>query len=81
MKEWEYLVKRNHEILARHTGQPLDKVIRDTDRDYFMGPEDAKDYGIIDAVYSVQGESLIAQQHDAEQAAAGVSPEASPDTA
>ena len=81
MKEWEYLVKRNHEILARHTGQPLDKVIRDTDRDYFMGPEDAKDYGIIDAVYSVQGESLIAQQHDAEQAAAGASPEASPDTA
>ena len=81
MKEWEYLVKRNHEILARHTGQPLDKVIRDTDRDYFMGPEDAKDYGIIDAVYSVQGESLIAQQHDAEQAAAGDSSEAKPDTA
>jgi ATP-dependent Clp protease protease subunit len=81
MKEWEYLVKRNHEILARHTGQPLDKVIRDTDRDYFMGPEEARDYGIIDAVYSVQGESLIAQQHDAEQAASGAKPEASPDTA
>jgi ATP-dependent Clp protease, protease subunit len=81
MKEWEYLVKRNHEILARHTGQPLDKVIRDTDRDYFMGPDEAKDYGIIDAVYTVQGESLIAQQHDAEQAASGGSPEAKPDTA
>ncbi len=80
MKEWEFLVKRNHEILAKHSGQPLDKVIRDTDRDYFMGPDEAKDYGIIDAVYSVQGESLIAQQHDAEQAT-GKRTEASPDTA
>ncbi len=70
MKEWEYLVRRNHEILARHSGQPLDKVVRDTDRDYFMGPDEARDYGIIDAVYSVQGESLIAQLHDAERAAA-----------
>jgi ATP-dependent Clp protease protease subunit len=65
MKEWEYLVQRNHEILARHTGQPLDKIVRDTDRDYFMGPEEAKDYGIIDAVYSVTSDSLIAQAHDA----------------
>jgi ATP-dependent Clp protease protease subunit len=65
MKEWEYLVQRNHEILAKHTGQPLDKVSKDTDRDYFMSPEQAKDYGIIDAVYSMPGESLIAQAHDA----------------
>jgi ATP-dependent protease ClpP protease subunit len=65
MKEWEYLVQRNHEILARHTGQPLDKIVRDTDRDYFMAPEQAKDYGIIDSVYSLSGDSLIAQAHDA----------------
>ena len=65
MKEWEYLVQRNHEILARHTGQPLDKIIHDTDRDYFMAPEEAKDYGIIDAVYAVESSSLIAQAHDA----------------
>ncbi len=65
MKEWEHLVHANHEILARHTGQPLDKVIKDTDRDYFMAPGDAKDYGIIDAVYSVESASLIAQAHDA----------------
>ena len=64
MKEWEFLVKRNNEILARHTGQPLDKVIKDTDRDYFMAPEDARDYGIIDSVYSVQWDSLTAQHHD-----------------
>ena len=65
MKEWEYLVQRNHEILARHTGQPLDKIIHDTDRDYFMAPEEASDYGIIDAVYAVESSSLIAQAHDA----------------
>jgi ATP-dependent Clp protease, protease subunit len=65
MKEWEFLVQRNHEILAKHTGQPLEKVQQDTNRDYFMAPEDAKDYGIIDAVYSLSGDSLIAQAHDA----------------
>jgi ATP-dependent Clp protease protease subunit len=65
MKEWEYLVQVNHEILARHTGQPLDKVMHDTDRDYFMGPDQAKDYGIIDAVYTLTGDSLIEQAHDA----------------
>jgi ATP-dependent Clp protease protease subunit len=65
MREWEFLVERNNELLAKHTGQPLEKVRKDTDRDYFMSPEQAKDYGIIDAVYSVPGESLIAQAHDA----------------
>jgi ATP-dependent Clp protease, protease subunit len=64
MKEWEYLVQRNHEILAQHTGQPLDKIIQDTDRDYFMSPDEARDYGIIDAVYSASTDSLIAQVHD-----------------
>jgi ATP-dependent Clp protease, protease subunit len=67
MREWEFLVQRNHEILAKHTGQPLDKVVKDTDRDYFMSPDEAKDYGIIDAVYSVTWDSLTAQHHDAEQ--------------
>ncbi len=65
MKEWEFLVQRNNEILAKHTGQPLERVAKDTDRDFFMAPEQAKDYGIIDAVYTVPGESLIAQAHDA----------------
>jgi ATP-dependent protease ClpP protease subunit len=52
----------------RHTGQPLDRVTKDTDRDHFMSPEDAKDYGIIDAVYAVENSSLIAQAHDAGRA-------------
>ena len=65
MKEWEFLVQRNNELLAKHTGKPLEQIERDTDRDHFMSPEEAKDYGIIDAVYTLPGESLIAQAHDA----------------
>ncbi len=37
-------------ILANHTGQPLDKIRTDTDRDFFMSGEDAKTYGIVDEV-------------------------------
>jgi ATP-dependent Clp protease protease subunit len=65
MKEWETLVDLNHQILARHTGKDVETITRDTERDRFMSPDEAKDYGIIDAVYSLQGASLIAQAHDA----------------
>jgi len=41
---------RINEILVKHTGQTLDKVAKDTDRDYFMSAEEAKEYGIIDEV-------------------------------
>jgi len=37
-------------ILAEHTGQPLERIERDTDRDFFMSPEDAKNYHLIDEV-------------------------------
>ena len=37
-------------ILSNHTGQPLDKIKNDTDRDNFMGAEEAKTYGLIDAI-------------------------------
>ncbi|MEK7688831.1 MAG: ATP-dependent Clp endopeptidase proteolytic subunit ClpP [Deltaproteobacteria bacterium] len=39
-----------NEILAKHTGQPIDKISKDTERDFFMTGEQAKEYGIIDAV-------------------------------
>jgi ATP-dependent Clp protease protease subunit len=39
-----------NEIMARHTGQPIERIKDDTDRDYIMGPSQAKDYGIIDDV-------------------------------
>ena len=41
---------RINEILAKHTGKPLDKVQKDTDRDYFMSAVEAQKYGIIDEV-------------------------------
>ena len=44
------LVTRCIEIMARHTGQPFDKLKRDTERDYFMGADEAREYGIIDDV-------------------------------
>jgi ATP-dependent Clp protease protease subunit len=58
VKELEHLNERLHVILADHTGQPVDKIRKDTDRDYFMSPEQARDYGIIDAVYSNAGDPL-----------------------
>ena len=42
--------RRLDEILAKHTGQELDKVQKDTERDYFMSSEEAKDYNLIDKV-------------------------------
>jgi ATP-dependent Clp protease protease subunit len=61
VKELESLIKINNEILARHTGQSVDKVVKDTERDYFMSPEEAKDYGIIDEVYTAPDRSLISE--------------------
>jgi ATP-dependent Clp protease protease subunit len=40
------------QILANHTGQPLERVHKDTDRDFIMGATEAKDYGIIDEIIS-----------------------------
>ncbi len=42
--------ERLNEILAKHTGQPIDKIRTDTERDYFMSSEEAKAYGLIDEV-------------------------------
>jgi ATP-dependent Clp protease protease subunit len=44
------LKNRLNELLAKHTKQPLERVEKDTDRDYFMGPGEAKEYGIVDDV-------------------------------
>lgn len=49
-KEILKLRDRINEILAKHTGQKLDKVKKDTDRDYFMAADEAKTYGLIDEV-------------------------------
>ena len=41
---------RMNELLAKHTGQALDKVKHDTERDFFMSPGEAKEYGVIDEI-------------------------------
>jgi ATP-dependent Clp protease, protease subunit len=41
---------RINELLSLHTGQPLEKIQKDTDRDFFMSAQEAKDYGLIDEV-------------------------------
>ncbi len=49
-REILFLRQRLNEILARHTGQPLEVIQRDTDRDFFMGAEEAVKYGLVDKV-------------------------------
>ena len=49
-KEILRLRDRINEILAYHTGQPLEKIQKDTDRDYYMSGEEAKAYGLVDEV-------------------------------
>jgi ATP-dependent Clp protease protease subunit len=46
---------RLNEMLAAHTGQPLERIEKDTDRNYFMSAEEAKDYGIIDEIIFPRG--------------------------
>ena len=53
VKEMEQLVRTTQEILAAHTGQSMEKVVKDTDRDLFLSPEQAVEYGIIDEVYKL----------------------------
>jgi ATP-dependent Clp protease protease subunit len=54
-REILYLRERLNKILAENTGQPLERIARDTDRDNFMSPEDAVSYGLIDKVMSRRG--------------------------
>ena len=49
-REMAFLRRRMHEILAFHTGQSVERIEKDTDRDYILGGEEAVAYGLIDAV-------------------------------
>jgi len=49
-KEILYLKARLNEILAKHTGKPIETIARDSDRDFFMGAEEAVKYGLVDKV-------------------------------
>lgn len=50
--------ERLNEIMAKHTGQPIEKISHDTERDYFMSAEEAKKYGLIDEVITRQTKPL-----------------------
>jgi len=51
-----YLRSRLNEILARHTGQSVETIAKDTDRDNFLSSEDAVKYGLVDKV-------LVSREH------------------
>ncbi|MDD5407456.1 MAG: ATP-dependent Clp protease proteolytic subunit, partial [Candidatus Cloacimonas acidaminovorans] len=53
-KEILYLRGRMNEILHKHSGQSIEKIMEDTERNYFMSAEEAMEYGIIDEVISVR---------------------------
>ncbi|MCG8468565.1 MAG: ATP-dependent Clp endopeptidase proteolytic subunit ClpP [Gemmatimonadetes bacterium] len=55
-KEILHARERLNGLLAKHSGQPLDKIAEDVDRDRFMSPEEAQEYGIIDHVVERQSE-------------------------
>lgn len=46
-----------NDILARHTGQPVETIARDTERDYYMKPQQAKEYGLVDEVVLMKKKS------------------------
>ena len=58
-KEILSIKNRLNETLARHTGQPVEKIERDVDRDNFMSAQDAKAYGIVDAVLDSRPSDVV----------------------
>ena len=58
-KEILYLKETLNGLIADHTGQPLDKISEDTDRDYFLSPPEAVEYGLIDRVVDSSGDGGI----------------------
>jgi ATP-dependent Clp protease protease subunit len=50
---------RLNQILARHTGQPIERIAKDTDRDNFMSATDAKAYGLVDAVLERRADDTV----------------------
>jgi ATP-dependent Clp protease protease subunit len=59
-KEVLFLKRKLNEMMAQHTGQPIERIEQDTDRDNFMSAEDALKYGMIDRVLKSRSESTVA---------------------
>lgn len=62
-REILYLKQRLNELLAGHTGQPLEKIAEDTERDFFMSAAEASDYGLIDTVISRDSTANLMSTH------------------
>ena len=60
-REILYLRSKMNELMAKHSGRPVEQVERDTDRDRFMSAEEAKVYGLVDNVISHQAELVAAK--------------------
>ena len=65
-KEILYLRERLNRIYADKTGQPVERINQDLDRDVFMSPEEAKEYGLIDHVIARRGEVVEVRHEEAE---------------
>ena len=55
-KEILFIKEKLNRLLADHTGQPLDQVSQDTDRDNFLSAEAAVEYGLVDAILEQRGD-------------------------
>jgi ATP-dependent Clp protease protease subunit len=62
-REILYIRERMNQIYADNTGQPVEKIQEDLDRDRFMSPDEAKDYGLIDHVITKRGE-VVEVKHE-----------------
>jgi ATP-dependent Clp protease, protease subunit len=63
------------ELLARHTGQPVERISRDTDRDFILGAEEAREYGVVDHVMARPPKAVTAFRPAAEPSPNGDSSE------
>ena len=59
-KEILYLRERLNQLLSKHTGQDVETILRDTDRDNFLGAEEAVEYGLVDSVLVTRAETAEA---------------------
>lgn len=57
-KEILLLRDKLNEVLAHHTKQPIKRIVKDTDRDYFMSAEEAREYGVVDNIFKHRPESF-----------------------
>jgi ATP-dependent Clp protease protease subunit len=58
-REILYLRERLNAALARHTGQPVEKIARDVERDYFMSADEAREYGLVDSVLAKRPDASV----------------------